>query len=208
MRGETVKEQAYTSSAATPLNSAELTALLVRVAEHEDRDAFGELFRHLAPRVKSFVLKLGCSDTMAEDLAQQTLIQVWRKAKLFDANKAAASTWVFRIARNLRIDALRKETHHQYDDFDDIQVEYEGDSPETQVSRGENSAVMRQALMTLPPDQAEVIRLSFYDGLSHGDIAKQLDVPLGTVKSRMRLAFTKLRETMQSANAGFEGVRS
>jgi len=202
------QEQADTSKAAMPLSSAALTALLVRVAKHQDKDAFAELFGHFAPRVKSYVFKLGCTDTMAEDLAQQTLIQVWRKAKLFDANKAAASTWVFRIARNLRIDALRKQPHHQLDDYDFATLEDDSDSAETQVSRGQTGDVMREALATLPADQAEVIRLSFYDGLSHGDIAKALDVPLGTVKSRMRLAFAKLRESMQNANGVFEGAGS
>ena len=191
-----VQEQAYTSSAPTPLTSADLTALLVRVAENQDKDAFAELFGHFAPRVKSYVLKLGCSDTMAEDLAQQTLIQVWRKAKLFDATKAAASTWVFRIARNLRIDALRKEKHHQFDDYDFDTIEDNSDDAETQVSREQTRDRMREALSSLSPDQAEVVRLSFYEGLSHGDIAKMLGVPLGTVKSRTRAALEKLRVAM------------
>ncbi|MEG3619634.1 sigma-70 family RNA polymerase sigma factor [Magnetovibrio sp. PR-2] len=202
------QKQAYTDPAATPLTSAELTALLVRVADHQDKAAFGDLFTHFAPRVKSYVLKLGCSDTMAEDLAQQTLIQVWRKAKLFDASKAAASTWIFRIARNLRIDVLRKDTHYHYDDYDFSTMADDSDSAEEHVSRDQTGDMMRKALSRLPQDQSEVIHLSFYDGLSHGEIATKLDLPLGTVKSRMRLAFTKLRETIDVANRVLEGGKA
>jgi len=201
------QEQVYEPAAAMPLSSAELTALLVLVSENQDKDAFADVFRHLAPRVKSYVLKLGSNTSMAEDLAQQTLVQVWRKAKLFDPNKSAASTWVFRIARNLRIDALRKETHLKYEDhdYDYTVIEDERDSPETLVSRDQSDNAMRKALTTLSPDQAEVIRLSFYDGLSHGDIARELLVPLGTVKSRIRLAFSRLREILKSEDVGLEG---
>ena len=176
------------------INSIELSALLKKIAIKQDKKAFAELFQYFAPRVKSYALKLGCSEIMAEDVAQQTLVKVWQKSNLFDETKASASTWIFRIARNLRIDILRKETYFHYDDFDYTNIEDDSDTAETTITRSQSGEAMRKALQLLPENQANVIRLSFYDGLSHIDIAKKLQLPLGTVKSRLRLALSKLRQ--------------
>ena len=175
-------------------NSTELTALLKLIAVKQDKKAFAELFQYFAPRVKSYALRLGCSEIMAEDVAQQTLVKVWQKSNLFDETKASASTWIFRIARNLRIDMLRKETYFHYEDFDYTTLEDESDTAETTMTRSQSGEAMREALKHLPENQADVIRLSFYDGLSHIDIARKLRLPLGTVKSRLRLALSKLRQ--------------
>ncbi|MEP3245580.1 MAG: sigma-70 family RNA polymerase sigma factor [Sneathiella sp.] len=173
-----------------------LTDLLIKVAQEQDKQAFAVLFEYFAPRVKSYVFRLGSDDTMAEELAQQAMLQVWRKAHLYDASKAAASTWIFRIARNLRLDHYRKERHFDYDDHDFSLIEDETDSPEIQTDRNQSGRLVRSALKTLPSDQLEVVKLSFYEGLSHGEISDQLNVPLGTVKSRMRIAFKKMKDQM------------
>lgn len=187
-------DQAIISSRDAPLDSQHMTALLVKVSQERDKQAFAALFQHFAPRVKSYIFKLGSDETMAEELAQQTLLQVWRKAHLFNEEKAAASTWIFRIARNLRLDLIRKEKHYEYDDQDLNLIEDDSDSPETHLDRAEHRAIVRDAIATLPPEQGEIVHLSFYEGLSHGDIADRLGVPLGTVKSRMRLAFKRIKD--------------
>jgi RNA polymerase sigma-70 factor (ECF subfamily) len=130
---------------------------------------------------------------MAEELAQQTLLQVWRKSHLYDAQKAAASTWIFRIARNIRIDILRKQKHFFDEDFDLASIEDDQEGVEFKINKEQESQRIALALTDLPTDQAQIIRMSFYDGLSHSEIAKHLKIPLGTVKSRIRLAFARLR---------------
>ena len=171
-------------------------SLVQRIGQIQDKAAFADLFQHFAPRVKSYMLKLGSADEMAEELAQQTLLQVWRKAQLFDPDKAAASTWIFRIARNIRIDVLRKQKHFFDDNFDLAEIEDEQEDAEVKINREQKIRHVALALAELPQNQAKIIRMSFYDGLSHGEIAKQLELPLGTVKSRIRLAFGRLRESV------------
>lgn len=178
------------------ITTADVSALLVQVASHQDKAAFAQLFTYFAPRVKSYVFKLGSNEAMAEELAQQTMLQVWRKATLFDPSKAAASTWIFRIARNLRLDHLRKERHFDYDDYDLTVIEDERPSAVDHVEQNQYAALVQKAMAHLPPEQLEIVRLSFYDGLSHGDIAERLAMPLGTVKSRIRLAFKRIRDAV------------
>ncbi len=187
------------SDMAVAVDTTYLTELLVKVSEERDRDAFACLFEHYAPRVKSYVFRLGSDELMSEELAQQTMLQVWRKAHLFDPAKAAASTWIFRIARNLRLDHYRKERHFDYDEQDLSLIEDDSDSPETEMDRNQHASIVRNALQRLPQEQMEIIRLSFYEGLSHGEISEKLTVPLGTVKSRMRLAFKKIRQSLGDA---------
>lgn len=167
---------------------------LIQVAAAQDRQAFARLFAHFAPRIKSWLIGQGSGAEMAEEVAQQAMLQVWRKAALYDPARAAASTWIFRIARNLRIDMIRKEKNFDREDADVTRIVDGSDDPETTARRGEEVRIMRDALEKLPPEQARIVRLSFYEGLAHGDIATRLDLPLGTVKSRMRLAFRKLQE--------------
>lgn len=187
------KQQTATAASAS---MAEMSNLLVQVATHQDKQAFAQLFSYFAPRVKSYIFKLGSNETMAEELAQQTMLQVWRKASLFDATKAAASTWIFRIARNLRLDHLRKERHFDYDEYDFDTIEDDSPSAFDHVEQSQYAEVVGNAMATLPPEQLEIVRLSFYDGLSHGEIAERLAMPLGTVKSRIRLAFKRIRDAV------------
>jgi RNA polymerase sigma-70 factor (ECF subfamily) len=196
---ETVNQQALMQeSGAKP----DFSSLLFDVGLTQNKHAFAEIFQYYAPRVKSYMIKLGCVDEMGEELAQQTLLQVWRKAQLYDPKKAAASTWIFRIARNIRIDMLRKQKHFFDADFDLSSIEDDQDDAELTINREQENQRLALALTELPVDQADIIRLSFYDGLSHSEIAKKLKIPLGTVKSRIRLAFARLRDSLHLESEG------
>ena len=172
---------------------ADLTELVVRIARSRDRVAFRELFVAFAPRVKTYLIRRGASVEKAEELAQETLLTVWRKASYFDPARASASAWLFTIARNLRIDGLRRENsavaYALKADLDDI----EDRTPETESQIAERQNRVRAAIADLPPEQLEVVQLSFFQDKPHAEIASELALPLGTVKSRLRLALAKLR---------------
>lgn len=172
--------------------------LLLRVAQR-DRSAFAELFAMVAPRVKAYLVRLGSDPAAAEDLTQDVLVTVWRKAPQFDPARASAMTWIFVIARNRRIDSLRRE---------DSSVTYgivppehvdEAAPPADVVAGREDDNRMRQAIAALPQDQQEVIRRSFFEEEPHSAIAAALQIPLGTVKSRLRIAFAKLRSQLENS---------
>lgn len=167
-------------------------ALIARVAGDRDRAAYAELFTRFAPKLKGFVMGQGLSAAEAEDLAQDALLSVWRKAHLFDASKATAVTWIYSIARNLRIDAARKAKRVRELPEDLWQGEPDEAADETLIA-SEYAASISEAMAVLPEEQKAILRLSFYEDLSHGDIARALSIPLGTVKSRLRLAMTRLR---------------
>lgn len=185
-------------SPAQPPNDALAAGLsddLVAVASG-DRAAFARLFGHFAPRVKAYMLKLGMPAQRAEDLAQDTMLSVWRKASLYDPAKAEAATWVFTIARNLRIDALRRERHPEVSDDELLEHEDERPRADELLDGDRRARRLRGALAALTPEQAEVVQLSFFADLAHPAIAERLDVPLGTVKSRLRLAMAKIRKAL------------
>jgi len=165
------------------------------IAARADRAAFAALFDHFAPRVKSYMPRLGAEPQVAEELAQETLLTVWRKAAAFDRAKAAPSTWIFTIARNLRIDAARRgrKSEPLEDPSDEPDAE---PTPDAAVAAIQAEGRVRTALSALPPEQAEVVRLSFFSDKPHSEIAAELKLPLGTVKSRMRLAMGRLRDLL------------
>lgn len=171
--------------------------LLRRVARDRDRAAFGELFAYFAPRVKGYMLRLGADDGQAEELAQETMILVWRKAELFDERQASLSTWIFRIARNRRVDAFRATHQSELDAHDPAFAPASSDTPSEAMDVREAEERIRIALSNLPPEQLDIVRMAFYQGLTHRAIAERLNLPIGTVKGRIRLAFQKLRERVQ-----------
>ena len=175
---------------------AELDALLVRVGQHKDKTAFASLFSYFAPRLKSFLLRLGTDMSTAEELAQEAMIMVWRRAETFDPAQAGASTWIFTIARNKRIDRLRKDGRPLPDMLDPAMMP---DQPETgleAVNRGEEEDKLRQAMKKLPEEQAKMIFAAYYEEKSHREISEESGLPLGTVKSRIRLALSRLRANL------------
>ncbi|MEM8787082.1 MAG: sigma-70 family RNA polymerase sigma factor [Pseudomonadota bacterium] len=174
---------------------------LLALIATQDRAAFAELFGRFATRVKAFMLRAGTADDEADEIAQEVMVTVWRKAHLFDPAKAAVSTWIFAIARNRRIDRLRARARPEPDPEDPLfRPDPEPSGLET-LSTQQLAARMREAIGSLPEEQRIVLRAAFYDGLSHGEVATLLDLPLGTVKSRIRLSFKHLRGQLGDAAA-------
>lgn len=170
--------------------------LIEAIAARRDREAFKALFGDFAPRLKAFARRSGASAQVAEDLAQDVMLTVWRRAALFDRRKAAASTWIFTIARNRRIDMIRREARPDFDP-DDPSLRTEETAADDSLHARELEGELRRAVARLPQEQAELMRLAYFEDKSHGVIAEELDLPLGTVKSRIRLAMRKLRRMMK-----------
>ncbi len=177
-------------------NAGNWNAALSAVGASRDRAAFETLFRHFAPRIKAYLLRLGAGGPAAEELAQEAMLSVWRKAALFDPARASAATWIFTIARNLRIDALRRERRPEFDPADPAFVPDAGPPADAGLVRGQDEARLREAIGKLPPEQAKVVELSFFADKPHSAIARELGLPLGTVKSRLRLALNRIRGRM------------
>jgi RNA polymerase sigma-70 factor (ECF subfamily) len=170
--------------------------LMDAIAERQDRDAFAEIFAFYAPRVKAYVLRLGAAETLAEEITQEVMIVVWRKAQLFDRRQASVSTWIFRVARNRRIDAARRTKLDAFDPEEPMLAPAPVEHADESLSQTERESRVRAALADLPPEQLSLLQAAFYEGLSHRDIAERTGIPLGTVKSRIRLAFARLRSRL------------
>ena len=181
-----------------------MSKLVARIAERRDRDAFQTLFLHYGPRIKGLLLRKGADPDLAEDLMQETMLSVWNKAALYHPGRGSVATWVFTIARNLRIDRLRKESSRHFEDIDGMEIG-QGDLPDAaEFVAQDDGVIARQqgvlvtaAMAELPSEQSTVLRLAFVDDLSQREIADQLGLPLGTVKSRMRLAYRKLKTALE-----------
>lgn len=180
-----------------PAGARAQDALVLAIARDRDRAAFIGLYEHYAPRLKSYLLRLGGADA-AEEMAQEAMLIVWRKAALFDPEKASAGTWIFTIARNLFIDRKRKERRPEIDFSDPMLVVENDPAADSALSARQTEQLVRAALSTLTPDQAQVIAMSFFEDKPHSAIAAELKLPLGTVKSRLRLAFARLRGALGS----------
>lgn len=179
------------------MNSKEAALLAGSIASHGDESAFLQLFDYYAPRVHSFLMKSGSISTEADEITQETMLTVWQKSHLFDPNKSSFSTWLFRIARNKRIDRLRRRGDADLDMNDPILFPDRPKPADEVMDTRYWELRMQQALQILPNEQQSLIRLSFFEGLSHSEIADRLTIPLGTVKSRIRLAFSKLRAEVE-----------
>ena len=175
----------------------ELTSLITLVATKKDRVAFGNLFKLVGPRIKGYLMKLGSNDIVAEDLLQEVMLTVWRKSETFDRSKAAVSTWLFTIACNKRIDLLRKEIRPQLDPNDPMLTPNQEEPADEKYSANQESAKITDAINMLPDEQAKLIKMTYYEDKSHSIIAKELKMPLGTVKSRIRLASTRLKKILE-----------
>ena len=167
--------------------------LLVAVGATQDRQAFQVLFEYFAPRMKSFLQGKGTSSELAEEAVQEAMLNVWRKAAQFDPQKASSSTWIFAIARNTRIDLLRKSNRPALDPNDPALVPDPPKAAFDTVAAAEETDRIRERVAALPAEQQEVLRLAFFEELPHAEVARRLDIPLGTVKSRIRLALRRIR---------------
>jgi RNA polymerase sigma factor (sigma-70 family) len=173
------------------------TALVLRVRDHQDQAAFADLFRHFAPRVKAFLMKSGTPAALAEECAQDVMATLWQKAHQFDPARAAVSTWVYTIARNRRIDLLRKSLRVEPEELDwGTDQGHEPDQADVYAAKEETRA-LTQALSLLPVKQRALIERAYYGDLSHSELAAETGLPLGTIKSRIRLALDRLRQVMQ-----------
>ncbi|WP_417581322.1 sigma-70 family RNA polymerase sigma factor [Nitrincola sp.] len=167
----------------------EWSARLTSLAETQDKATFAAIFGYFAPRVKAYIVRLGMPLATAEEVTQEAMLSVWRKSHMFNSAKASASTWIFTLSRNLCIDRMRREKAVEYE-----LPEEEPDPDQRDMS--EHAIIeerMQNAIAQLPENQAQVLHLSYYEGKSHSEIADQLGIPLGSVKSRLRLAFSKLK---------------
>ena len=180
----------------------EMAALLTAIATQRDKQAFAQVFAFYAPRVKTYLIRQGAQESMVEELVQETLLLVWRKAALFDGDKASAGTWIFTIARNVRIDALRKIRRPEFDPNDPALMPEPEAWPDKILETGQMQERIREAVAHLPDDQAVVIRLAFLEDKSHSEIADELALPLGTVKSRLRLAMRRVRDALELPEDG------
>lgn len=176
----------------------ELAGLISKVAHDGDRQAYGRLYSYFAPRVNAFLRKSGLPAAAAEEIAQETMLSVWRKASYFDPSRAGASTWIFTIARNQRIDHLRRAKVVSTAESDMPIEDDEAPSGEALLLAAEREIVVRTALKALSDEQAAVVRLSFFSDKPHSEIARELGLPLGTVKSRVRLALGRLRALLEA----------
>jgi len=168
---------------------------VIRIRDTQDQAAFAELFRHFAPRVKAFLMRSGADPSLAEECAQEVMATLWHKAHMFDPTRATVATWVFTIARNRKIDALRKQKRPEPEDLP-WGPEAEPDQEDI-LSLQEETRALGQALAELPEKQRELIERAYFGDLSHSEIAAETGLPLGTIKSRIRLALDRLRHTMK-----------
>ena len=196
-----LKVSAPDKQKASPLDLKNLTPKikwvdhLRRIQENQDQQAFAELFSYFAPRVKAFLIKSGANPGLAEECTQEVMATLWHKAHLFDPSRAGVSTWIFTIARNKKIDALRKQRRPEPEDL--------AWGPEAEPEAADVLALQQEtknlskAITRLPEQQRDLIKRAYYGDLSHSEIAAETGLPLGTIKSRLRLALAKLRQTMK-----------
>lgn len=175
-----------------------MSELLSQIANDRSDAAFRRLFEEYGPRIRSYMLKQGTDADLAEDLTQETLVTVWRKAGLYSAEKGSAVAWMFTIARNLRIDRIRRQKPWQELSEEHAATLASDDTPaDEQVDLDHRQKRVRAVLGDLPPEQVEVVELAFIEGFTHSEIAERLGLPLGTIKSRLRLAYQKLRSALE-----------
>lgn len=175
-----------------------MSDLISRIARDRSDEAFRSLFLTYGPQVERYMMRQGADAGTAEELAQETLLAVWTKAGLYAPSKGSAATWIFTIARNLRIDRLRREVAWQELTGDEAESIASDDRPaDDALAEEQRRARIMAALADLPPDQREALSLAFVDGLSHSAIAERLSLPVGTVKSRLRLAHQKVRAALE-----------
>lgn len=176
----------------------EFAVLALRVATSKDRQAFAQLFDYFAPRLKSYLRSLNMSDGAAEDLTQEVMLVLWHKAHLYDASKSSLSTWLFRVARNRRIDLARRDKTALLDPDEPLLQPASAQPADEAMDDDQRDERVQLAMASLPQEQIELVRKAFFLGLSHSQISEQTGLPLGTVKSRIRLAFGRLRRALEN----------
>lgn len=191
-----VTQDAVSAPEARPAGDRTMDDLLARVGATGDRPSFARLYAFFAPRVKGYLVRIGVSAAEAEDLVQEVMAKVWRKANLFDPAKASAATWIYTIARNQRIDAARRGARPPLDPGEPALTPDAPPRADVEIERRQRDARIRAVFASLPPNQQDVVALHFYEDHPHSAIAARLGLPLGTVKSRLRLAFSRIKREL------------
>jgi RNA polymerase sigma-70 factor (ECF subfamily) len=173
---------------------AHWVASIVSIAQQQDQKAFAEVFRHFAPRVKAFLIKSGADESLAEECMQDVMATLWHKAHMYDPSRASVATWIFTIARNRKIDLLRRYARPEPEDLP-WGPEQEPDQADV-IALHQESTKLADAIRKLPPKQRELIERAYFGDLTHSEIAAETGLPLGTIKSRIRLALERLRHAM------------
>lgn len=173
---------------------SEWVAEIYAIRDNQDSQAFASLFNHFAPRVKAFLMKSGSSPEFSEECVQEVMATLWRKAHMFDPTKASVSTWIFTIARNRKIDMIRKQRRPEPEELP-WGPEQEPPAEET-MSLAQETEQLAAAIADLPEKQRSLIERAYFGDLSHSEIAAETGLPLGTIKSRIRLALERLRHAM------------
>ena len=175
----------------------DLTLCVELVGKNQDKLAFNSIFRHFAPRLKSFLVKAGSTDSQAEEVIQEVMIAVWTKSSTYDSSKSSVSTWIYTIARNKRIDKIRKERRHYLSESDEgLEIPVDS-TQEKEIFSAQVSNSLKKYMSNLPEEQSKLLKLSYFYNKTHADISEELKIPLGTVKSRIRLALTKMRHLVE-----------
>ena len=175
----------------------DLTLCIELIGKNQDKLAFNSIFRYFAPRLKSFLVKAGSTDSQAEEVIQEVMIAVWTKSSTYDSNKSSVSTWIYTIARNKRIDKIRKEKRHYLSESDEgLEIPVDS-TQEKEIFSAQVSNSLKKYMSNLPEEQSKLLKLSYFYNKTHADISAELKIPLGTVKSRIRLALTKMRHLVE-----------
>lgn len=191
------KRPALASNTDEEITQQSLSQMLTAVGQSKDIEAFESLFRHYGPRVRAYMAKLARDGQAAEELMQETMLAVWNKAHQFDPARGNVSSWIFTIARNLRIDSYRKDKRPTFDPTDPAFVPDDVPPADVEFEGRQQADRLHRAMETLPSEQLELLKLAFFNEESHSTIAAKLGLPMGTVKSRIRLAFAKLRAALE-----------
>ena len=175
----------------------ELSLCIKLIGKNQDKLAFSNIFKYFAPRLKSFLIKAGSTDSQAEEVIQEVMIAVWTKSATYDCSKSSVSTWIYTIARNKRIDKIRKEKKHFLSESDEgLEIPVDS-TQEKEIFSAQISSSLKKYMSNLPEEQSRLLKLSYFYNKTHADISEELKIPLGTVKSRIRLALTKMRHLVE-----------
>ncbi|CAM3876571.1 sigma-70 family RNA polymerase sigma factor [Rheinheimera salexigens] len=202
-------DEAHYSQWSSPAGMTEQVSweqTLASIGLQRNKAAYALLFAHFAPRLKAFGIKLFGNEQQALEMVQDTMLNVWQKAALFDASRGAASTWIFTIARNVRFDMLRKKQRRK-DDISADDLWFDGEYPEVELEQSDyhwDITLLLDKLAPhfaqLPPAQSEVITKVYLEEKTHQEVSDELSIPLGTVKSRLRLALDRLKEAFDGSH--------
>ncbi len=177
----------------TSVSEKDLSYCIKEIAESQDKGSLATIFNFYAPRLKSYLVKIGAIESHAEEIIQEVMLAIWTKAASYDSSKSSTATWIYTIARNKRIDRLRKEKRHLLSDSDEgLEIPMNA-TQEEEIYNVQVSQKLRKSIESLPEEQSKLIKMSYFYGKTHIDISKGLNIPLGTVKSRIRLALSKMR---------------